>query len=291
MNQDKHSQKPEEKRENSASRLPALPTLPERPWYERLNALNMTLLIFLLAVVFSGFFVSGSGRSLNVAENLSRFAQDFFPPDWSVLDQTMAALLETVVIAVLATFFAIIISLVLSIGAAQNLAPTWVVITIRMILNMIRTVPSLIWAVIAVVAVGANAVAGVIALTFYSIGYLGKFFSESFESMNMDVARSLRGIGANPLQAYQYGIWPHAKPMIWSHSIWMLEYNIRSASIIGYVGAGGLGLQLHAYQEYGQYDRFATVLICILVVVTSLDFLSEWIRRRIKKRTDRNLSQ
>jgi phosphonate transport system permease protein len=270
---------------------PRPPSLPERPWYERLNALNMTLLIFLLAVVFSGFFVSGSGRSVNVIENLSRFAHDFFPPDWSVLDRTGAALLETVVIAVLATFFAIIISLVLSVGAAQNLAPTWVVITIRMILNMIRTVPSLIWAVIAVVAVGANAIAGVIALTFYSIGYLGKFFSESFESMNMDVARSLRGIGADPLQAFQYGIWPHARPMIWSHSIWMLEYNIRSASIIGYVGAGGLGLQLHAYQEYGQYDRFATVLICILVVVTSLDFLSEWIRRRIKKRTDRNLTQ
>jgi phosphonate transport system permease protein len=266
------------------ARRPNPPTLPERPWYERLNALNMTLLIFLLTVVFSGFFVSGSSRSLNVVENLSRFAQDFFPPDFSVLDRTAAALLETVVIAVLATFFAILISLCLSVGAAQNLAPAWVVISVRMILNMIRTIPSLIWAVIAVVAVGANALAGVIALTFYSIGYLGKFFSESFESMNMDVARSLRGIGADPLQAFQYGIWPHARPMIWSHSIWMLEYNIRSASIIGYVGAGGLGLQLHAYQEFGQYDRFATVLICILVVVTSLDFFSEWIRRRIKKR-------
>lgn len=158
----------------------------------------------------------------------------------------------------------------------------------RMLLNVIRTIPSLIWAVIAVAAMGANALAGVVALTLYSVGYLGKFFSEAFESVDMKVARSLRGIGADPLQAFQYGIWPHAKPLIWSHSIWMLEYNIRSASIIGYVGAGGLGLQLHAYQEFHQWDRFATVLICILCVVTLLDLLSERIRRRITRRGSPN---
>jgi len=74
------------------------------------------------------------------------------------------------------------------------------------------------------------------------------------------------------------------KPLIWSHSIWMLEYNIRSASIIGYVGAGGLGLQLHAYQDFHHWDRFATVLCCILIVVTLLDLLSERIRQRIARR-------
>jgi len=260
------------------------PVLPETPWYQRLNLLNTTLLIFLLAVVFSGSSIEGNERDLDVWQNLGRFLGDFFPPDLSVLGQTGEALLETIEIAILATFFAILLSLTIGLGAAQTIAPKWLVVTMRMILNIIRTIPSLIWAVIAVAAMGANAMAGVAALTLYSTGYLGKFFSEAFESVDMKVARALRGIGADPLQAFQYGIWPNAKPLIWSHCIWMLEYNIRSASIIGYVGAGGLGLQLHAYQEFHQWSRFATVLICILTVVTLLDFLSERIRRRITRR-------
>ncbi len=263
---------------------PPPPSIPERPWYERLNVLNVTFIIFLLAVIYSGSLLDGSGRDLRIWNNLGGFLRDFFPPDFSVLNRTLESLLETVKIAVLATFFSIFISLVIGLGAAQNVAPHWLVISMRMVLNVIRTIPSLIWAVIAVAAVGANAVAGVIALTFYSIGYLGKFFSEAFESVDMSIARSLRGMGADAVQAFQFGMWPHAKPLIWSHSIWMLEYNIRSASIIGYVGAGGLGLQLHTYQEFHQWNRFATVLLCILIVVTSLDFLSEWIRRRIARR-------
>ncbi len=260
------------------------PALPERPWFERLNLLNTTLLIFLLLVVFSGFRIEGSERDLNIWQNLGNFLSDFFPPDLSVVPQTVAALVETVEIALLSTFFAIVLSLVIGFCAAQTVSPNCLVVATRMLLNLIRTIPSLIWAVIAVAAMGANAAAGVAALTLYSIGYLGKFFSEAFESVDLNVARSLRGIGADAVQSFQFGIWPHAKPIIWSHSIWMLEYNIRSASIIGYVGAGGLGLQLHAYQEFHHWDRFATVLICILFVVTLLDLLSERIRRRIARR-------
>lgn len=264
--------------------------LPQRPWFERLNLLNVTLLLFLLAVVFSGFQIDGSERNLNVWRNLVNFLKEFFPPDLSVIPQTGIALLETIKIAVLSTFLAILLSLVIGLGAARTISPGWLVVGTRMLLNMIRTIPSLIWAVIAVAAMGANAAAGVAALTLYSTGYLGKFFSEAFESVDLNVARSLQGIGADTVQAFQYGIWPHAKPLIWSHSIWMLEYNIRSASIIGYVGAGGLGLQLHAYQEFHHWDRFATVLFCILLVVTLLDLLSERIRQRIARRTPADLA-
>ena len=118
-----------------------------------------------------------------------------------------------------------------------------------MILNVIRTIPSLLWALLAVVIVGSNPLAGVIALTFYSVGYLAKFFSETFEAANTDAQKALRSLGASPLQAFQYGLWPNARPIIWSHCLWMLEYNVRSASIIGYVGAGGIGLHLKLYAE------------------------------------------
>ena len=165
------------------------PSLTELPWYRRLNLLNTTLLIFLLFVIFSGSQIEGNERELDVLKNLGRFLSDFFPPDLSVLKLTVSRLIETVEIAILATFFAIIISLIIALGAAQTIGPTWLVFSMRMLLNIIRTIPSLIWALIAVAAMGANAAAGVAALTLYSTGYLGKFFSEDFESVDMKVAR------------------------------------------------------------------------------------------------------
>ena len=264
--------------------LPEAINIPQVYWYERLNVLTVTFIIFILAVIYSGSALHGSGRDLDYFSHLLRFADQFIPPDFSVLDQTLTALLETVEIAVVATFAALLISFIFALGAAQNISPRWLVGITRMLLNAIRTIPSLIWALISVAVIGANPLAGVIALTFYSIGYLGKFFSEAFESSDIENAKALRSLGADPIQAFQYGLWPHAKPLIWSYSIWMLEYNIRSASIIGYVGAGGIGLQLYTYQEFHQWNKFATVLICILVVVSILDFLGEGIRRKIAKK-------
>jgi ABC-type nitrate/sulfonate/bicarbonate transport system permease component len=150
-----------------------------------------------------------------------------------------------------------------------------------MLLNAIRSIPGLIWALIAVAVLGANAGAGVAALAIYSLGYLGKFFSDAFESADPSVSQALRAGGASRLQAFQYGIWPHAAPLAWSHTLWMLEYNIRSASIVGYVGAGGIGVWLHTYQEFYEWDKFAAVLACILAAVVILDLCGSRLRRTL----------
>lgn len=257
---------------------------PDLPWHARLNVLNVTLVLFLLAVIFSSGTLAGSGRSLDYLGSLSRFLGRFFPPDFSVTRSVLEALGETVQIAIMATFFSVILAFPLAAAGARTLSPPWLVFIARMVMNGIRTLPSLIWALLAVAVVGANSLAGVIALTFYSMGYLGKFFSDAFESVDPEVAEGLRALGARSGQAFQYGLWPHARPLVWSYSLWMLEYNIRSAAIIGYVGAGGVGMQLHTYQEYSQWDKFATVLIFILALVTALDFLGEWVRSKITKR-------
>lgn len=258
---------------------PELP--PELCWWQRLNALNVTLILFAILVVSSLPVLQGSGRDLSFWEQLARFLRRFFPPDLSVLPATMVALWETIRIAAVATFFGVILSLFAAFAAARRLAPIGVVYVARFILNSIRTIPSLIWALLAVAVVGPNALAGVIGLTFYSMGYLGKFFSEAFESLDLEVAKGMRQLGANRWQAFQYGLWPIVRPLIWSQSLWMLEYNIRSASIIGYVGAGGIGLQLLRYQEFGQWNRFGTVLLCILVLVVGLDLLSSYLRQKL----------
>lgn len=255
--------------------------LPPYPLQRRLNTANISFLLFLLLVLGSLPVLRGSGRAIDPLASLGRFLRDFFPPDLSVLPTVAVALWETIQIAAMATVGGLVLALLVGVAAARTIAPRPLVLLTRLLLNGIRTVPSLIWAVIAVAMFGANALAGVVALMFYSLGYLGKFFSESFESLDMDVLRGLRELGAGRWQAFQFGLWPAVRPLIWSHTLWMLEYNIRSASIIGYVGAGGIGLQLLRYQEFAQWDRFATVLGCIFLVVVFLDTLSGWVRRHL----------
>ena len=260
---------------------------PELPWHSRFDLLGITFLLFLLGALGALPSIEGSGRDLDYWGNLSRFSSQFFPPDWSILDRTLEGLLETVQIALVSTLLSIVISIVLSIGAARTIAPLWLLWPTRMILNVIRTIPSLLWALLAVVIVGSNPLAGVIALTFYSVGYLAKFFSETFEAADTDAQQALRSLGASPLQAFQFGLWPNARPIIWSHCLWMLEYNVRSASIIGYVGAGGIGLHLKLYAESADsWNKFSLVLLCILVIVTILDFTGEKIRQSIRDKLE-----
>ena len=133
--------------------------------------------------------------------------------------------------------------------------------------------------------------AGVVALTLYSVGYLAKFFSETFEAIDTDAQQALQSLGANRLQSFQYGLWPNARPIIWSQCLWMLEYNVRSASIIGYVGAGGIGLHLKLYAESADsWNKFSMVLLCILVIVTFLDLVGEKIRKSIKEKLEGGIS-
>ena len=257
----------------------ATPRPPETPpWHARLGPFQVAGLVFAVAFLFSLPALRGSGRELDYLDNLRRFLSQFFPPDFTVTGQAWAALLETGRMAVLATGFASLLALVIAPLAARTVAPGWVVWPTRLFLNLIRSIPSLVWALLAVVVVGANARAGVIALTFYSLGYLGKFFSDAFEAADTRPAEALRATGAHPVQAFQYGLWPEVKPLIWSHALWMLEYNVRAGTIIGYVGAGGIGTLLYTYQEFYQWDRFAAVLCFILVIVTLLDLAGARLR-------------
>lgn len=251
-----------------------------------LSFFHLLGLIILLSILYSLPVLQGSGRDLDYWQQLTRFLGYFFPPDFSVLPQALEALNETFQIAVMATLFSVALSLPLGIAGAQNISPQWLVRCTRFLLNLIRTIPGLIWALIGVSLVGANPLAGVIGLTFYSTGYLGKFFCDTLEAVDLEAAQGLRALGADTIQSFQWAIWPQAKIHFLSHSLWMFEYNIRSASIIGYVGAGGIGVQLHTFQEYYAWSKFAAVLLVILVLVIALDTLGEKVRKSLKEKTN-----
>ena len=254
--------------------------IPPPRWW-RFELTSVLLILTAAAVAASAGVLRGSGRELDHWENLTRFITRFIPPDLSVLPEIGTGIIETARIAVIATVLAVCISMPLAALAARRLSPPWLAWPARLLLNVIRTVPALVWALFGVALVGANTLAGVIALTFYSVGYLGKLFADACDSVDPGAWRALRQLGADPVQAALHGFWPEIRPHLWSHSLWMAEYNLRSASIIGYVGAGGLGVLLHTYQEYGRWDRVATVLLCLLVVVVVLDVLGDRVRGKL----------
>ena len=269
---------------------PPPPNPPPPPWHSRFGAMHVTLLAFLLACGWAVLSLDGPSRRLDYWANLTRFAGYFLPPDFSDSGSTLRALAETAQIALLSTAVAAVMALPLGAAGARTLMPVPIAAAARLILSAVRTIPSLIWALIAVAVVGPGPLAGVCGLAAYSLGYLGKFFADALESVDIEVARGLRSIGAGRLQAFQYGVWPAARPLLWSYVLWMLEYNLRSAAIIGYVGAGGLGVQLAAYQEYYQWEKFAAVLVYIFGLVVLLDFAGERVRRRVTRRVAKSLS-
>ncbi|MBN8554294.1 MAG: phosphonate ABC transporter, permease protein PhnE [Deltaproteobacteria bacterium] len=252
----------------------------DRLIFQRSISFYFSFLVIASAVLWSLLSFDLPDRELNYFENGVRFLKRFFPPDFSIWRTVLESFLETLRIAILATLLAIIFSIPIAFCGSRLHRNAWLRYLIRFSLNAIRTIPSLIWALLAVALVGPHPLAGVIALSFYSLGYLGKFFIDALNAVDLNIARHLRATGAHNIQAFQYGIFASVKPVIVSHSLWMLEYNIRSASIIGYVGAGGLGTLLHQYQEYYQWNRFCTVLIVIFIVVLLLDAANEIYRKK-----------
>jgi phosphonate transport system permease protein len=264
---------------------PSAPACPLRPDAPRpLDAVTLPRVLVVVALIAVGISlpgIHGSGRDLDHWANLTRMLGRFVPPDWSILPQVGIALVETAQIAVVATAVSVVLSVPLAIASSRRLSPSWLVWTSRMVLNAIRTVPSLIWALIAVALVGANPLAGVIALVMYSLGYLGTFIANSCDSVDPSAWRALRQLGADRMQAAVHGFWPELRPHVWSHALWMAEYNLRSASIIGYVGAGGLGVLMHSCVEYGAWDQMATILLALLAVVVVLDVAGDRVRRSL----------
>lgn len=257
---------------------------PDLKWYQRLNLLNFTLILFVLGAVAASGVLKGSGRDIDEIGRAANLARRMFPPDFSITPRALQGLLETVQIAVWATLIAVVIALPLGLATASSIAPSYVSIPVRLLMNMIRTIPNIIWALLAVNIVGPNALAGVIGLTLYSLGYLVKFFSDALESVDMKVFNGMKASGANAIQAFQYGLWPQAKPQLWSSVLFMFEYNIRSGSIIGFVGAGGIGVVFHSSSEYGAWDQFMAVVLILLVPVTLLDLLGTWTRNKLTRR-------
>ena len=184
--------------------------------------------------------------------------------------------------AFLGTLLSVVLSFPFALLAARNTSPHPVVYQVsRMILNVIRAVPSLVWAIIFVAAMGFGPFAGVIALGIGQVGVLGKLYSEAIEAINPRQVEAVSATGAGVLQVFSFGVLPQALPLMISYTLLDFEANIRSATILGIVGAGGIGFELQASFSQFQFKQVMTILIEIVLLVTLIDQLSAFVRRRL----------
>lgn len=211
------------------------------------------------------------------------FLSRLVPPDLSVAGTLFDSIVETVQMALIGTTLAAFLSLPLSILAARNVSPTPVRAGARLVLNLLRTIPSIIWGLFFVAMVGLGPLPGILALTFYASGYLGKFYYEGIESISPEPVRALKTVGASRLQQFRHGVFPQVLPLLSGYTLYMFEYNVRAASILGVVGAGGIGYYLYTYINNFQYTKATTALLMLLVVVTVIDVASSRLRRRLQE--------
>ncbi|MEM0950133.1 MAG: phosphonate ABC transporter, permease protein PhnE [Pseudomonadota bacterium] len=194
----------------------------------------------------------------------------------------MELLLETVLIAFMATTLGVIGGFLLSFPASRNLAPNDPVLWLsRRYLEIARTVPDLVWALIFVFCFSVGPMAGVLAIGLHSCGALGKLYSEVNENIDMRPLEGVKAAGGTWFDQIRYGAVPQVLPNIVSYTLLRFEINVRSSSIIGYVGAGGLGQEIRTAMSFQEYTDLSALFLIILATVIIIDFGSEKLRHRI----------
>jgi phosphonate transport system permease protein len=211
-----------------------------------------------------------------------RFAEFFTrlsPPEWSVASLVLRSTVETLMIAVAGTALAVVVSLPLGFLAATNVSPAWVAQPVKWLLGLVRSVPLIVVAIVFVVAVGLGPFPGALAIAFHSVGMLAKFYAEEFETADAGILAAVAGTGATRLQTLRFGLMPQSLPQVLAFTVFRLEMNFRDATVLGLVGAGGIGYYIQLYVRGFQYEKVAVLLLVIVAVVTLLDQMTYWTRR------------
>lgn len=211
--------------------------------------------------------------------NMAQYASEFFPPnfaDWKMYVQEMVVTLQ---IAVWGTALAVISAIPLGLLASSNITPWWIHQPVRRVLDAFRAINEMVFAMLFVVAVGLGPFAGVLALWIHTAGTLAKLFSEAVEAIDPQPVEGIRSTGASALHEIVYGVIPQVMPLWISYTLYRFEANVRSASVVGMVGAGGIGVVLWEIIRGFQYAETAAVMIIIIVTVSLIDLVSARIRK------------
>lgn len=261
---------------------PAQPVLPELAshkhgwlWYASWAGVLMLL---------AGSWRGADMRPLDLwrdSGNMATYLADFFPPnfkDWKLYLEEMVITLQ---IALWGTALAVVTAVPLGLLASANIVPPWVYVPVRRLMDAFRAINEMVFAMLFVVAVGLGPFAGVLALWIHTAGVLAKLFSEAVEAIDPQPVEGIRATGAGALHEIVYGVIPQVMPLWISFTLYRFESNVRSASVVGMVGAGGIGVVLWEIIRGFQYAQTAAVMIIIVVTVSLIDVVSSRIRKSL----------
>ncbi|MBT9314722.1 phosphonate ABC transporter, permease protein PhnE [Leptothoe spongobia] len=240
------------------------------------------LLVAIAVLVYAGqksdlSFVELLQGAGNMVEYISRY----FPPDFTDWKFYLSDILETIGMGLWGTLVAAIVAVPLSVFAAENVAPAWMVFLTRRFLDAMRAINEVVFALIFVVAVGLGPFAGVLALFVHTTGTLGKLFSEAIEAIDPGPVEGIRATGASKLQEIIFGVIPQVIPLWTSFTLYRFEANVRAASVLGIVGAGGIGVSLYQSFRAFKYGKVSAILIILILAVGLIDTASSKIRQRL----------
>jgi phosphonate transport system permease protein len=254
---------------------------------ERLAALRqaarlaVVILVCVLALWATGFF--DAERLMEGGPAFAQLFREMLPPDFGRWHSWLRPLADTLAMSIAGTALAVAISLPLALLSASNTSPHPVIYhAFRTMLSGLRSVPELIMGIVFVAAVGFGALPGVLALALHSTGMVGKFYAEAIEHVDPRAIEAARAAGASSFQVITHAVLPQVLPQLADITIYRWEYHFRASTVLGIVGAGGIGFELIAALRIIRYDQVSAILLTILMCVIVVDGLGAWLRRKLK---------
>lgn len=242
------------------------------------------ILIVLFVVIFWAFKMT----DFSFATVFSRINELFvilgkiFHPKWSFFGKVISPLIDTIKMSILGTVIGCALALPFAVLASSNIIHSRVVVSfIRFILALIRTVPTLIIALVCALIFSLGTFAGTLAIAIFTFGVVAKMLYESIETIDMGPFEAMEALGANKFQAFWSACIPQILPVYLSHSLYCFEMNVRASAILGYVGAGGLGITINERIGWRDYNGLGMVLLALFVVVVAIEFFSEYLRKKL----------
>jgi len=253
-------------------------SLPEAPKRDTGKLLVWGIVLAILAMSWQGADMRPL-ELLRDSSNMLTYAASFFPPDFHEWRIYLQELLVTLQIAAWGTALAVVCAIPLGLLSSSNIAPAWVCQPVRRLMDAARAINEMVFAMLFVVAVGLGPFAGVLALFVHTTGILSKLFSEAVEAIDPQPVEGIRATGAHALEEIVYGVLPQVMPLWVSFALYRFESNVRSATVVGMVGAGGIGVILWEVIRAFQYAQTCAVLLMIVLTVSVIDVISSRLRK------------
>lgn len=248
------------------------------------RSITPVIVIILLLLIYLSAQITGF-KLQTIIERIEQFffiLREMIPPTWAYFPSIWQPLLDTIKMSLLGSVLGAMCALPLAMMAASNIHKLkWLSALMKFIFSLLRTLPTLVVALIATFVFGLGTVAGTVAIFVFSLAYVGKLLYEQIENVSMDAFEAMTSMGLTTIQSFRYAILPQILPNYLSTSLFCFEGNVRYAAILGYVGAGGIGLMLNESLGWRSYANVGMILILLVITVFVIETISEHYRKKL----------